>query len=149
LCRTANQPDVTAFGKKIIESLGVQGISETEIVLERKTGNLFVLEINARHWLQHRLSTCLGVNITLLDYYHRNGDQTKADALIAQADPQKKTLWIDDLAYVIYFLKNLAGSKKLHIQEFWHNQLEFSLLERRKIKTAIFIIKKMALQILN
>jgi predicted ATP-grasp superfamily ATP-dependent carboligase len=149
LCRTVKHTEVAAFGKRIIESLGVQGISETEIIIERQTGNLFALEINARHWLQHRLSNCLGVNMTLLDYYYRSGDIKKVEAILEKTDTDKRAYWIDEIALALYSLKHPIHNKRSIIHELQNSIIEFSILERYKPGPLLFLAKKMARQLIG
>jgi len=107
LCQTKNDPEIYEFGKRVIEKLAVDGIFEVEILRSRDNHSLQVIEINTRHWLQHRLSTRLGVNITLLDYYYRMGNRIEAERLLSGVEKDRKpVIWIDDVGYLFHCIKN-------------------------------------------
>ncbi|WP_432821476.1 hypothetical protein [Trichloromonas sp.] len=142
LCSTVEHPEIASFGKEVIEALGVSGISETEIVVDRKTGKLFVIEINTRHWLQHRLSTRLGVNISLLDYYYRSENIPMVNSLVSKDHPFKKVLLVDDYAYLMHFVKNIFRYKKLLLPYLYRSTLEFSTFERRQTLTFLKFINR-------
>ncbi len=133
LCSTAERPDVAEVGRKTVESLGIGGVSETEIVVDRRTGGLLVIEVNARHWLQHRLSTRLGVNISLLDLNYRLGNRPAVEATLSKPRAFRRVLWIDDLGYLQHFLKKFARGRNLYLKSLLSHLPEFALLESRSL----------------
>ncbi|NLT34272.1 MAG: hypothetical protein GXX81_12645 [Acidobacteria bacterium] len=133
LCRTVDRPDIETFGRRTIETVGLPGVSETEVVIDRNTGELSALEINSRHWIQHRLSTRLGVNISLLDYFYRSGQRTMVEEILSGSGPFKHVLWIDDFGYLTHLAKNFFRLRRLHLPAFFKNSLEFSYMEKSKL----------------
>lgn len=133
LCRTVDRPDIETFGRRTIETVGLPGVSETEVVIDRNTGELSALEINSRHWIQHRLSTRLGVNISLLDYFYRSGQRAMVEEILSGSGPFKHVLWIDDFGYITHLAKNFFRLRRLHLPAFFKNSLEFSYMEKSKL----------------
>ncbi len=128
LCQTVEELDVYEFGKKIIETLGVDGVCETEIIRDACTGELYVIEINTRHWMQHRLSTRLGVNYSILDFYYRMGNEQKVYEILQNSSHQScNFIWFDDVGYLIYSIKNVFDPSKYRFKDVWCNKWEFSL----------------------
>ncbi len=128
LCQTIDNPEVYEFGKKTIESLGVDGICETEIIRDDQTKELFVIEVNTRHWMQHRLSTRLGVNYSLLDFYYRTGDEANVQMILhSNKGKFQNVVWFDEVGYLIYILKNGFHPGKCKLKEVLKNKWEFSL----------------------
>lgn len=129
LCKTVNRPDIANFGANIVNKLVISGVSESEIVIDKNTGELNAIEVNTRHWMQHRLSTRLGVNYSLLDFYYRTGNESKVRELVANCDGRhKNVIWFDDVGYLIYVLKNFLHPKKCKLGEVLKNHWEFSLV---------------------
>ena len=106
LCRSIEEPSIYELGKRVIENLGIDGISEVEIMRDEKNDALYIIEINTRHWLQHTLSARLGVDISLLDFYYRTG-RVDAVRLILSETPRnsKPVIWFDDVGYLIHCIK--------------------------------------------
>lgn len=128
LCQTVEHPEVYELGKQVIESLGVDGVCETEIIRDARTGELFIIEINTRHWMQHRLSARLGVNYSLLDFYYRTGDASKVTEVLGNGRGRANNIiWFDDVGYLIYAVKNFFNPKKCKMKEIFKNHWEFSL----------------------
>lgn len=53
-------PDIEALGRAAVERLGYFGIGEVEILRDRSTGERYLIEINARPWLQYALAPASG-----------------------------------------------------------------------------------------
>ena len=132
LCQTISDREVYALGKKVVESLGVDGISETEIIRDSKSGALYVIEINTRHWMQHRLSTRLGVNLTLLDYYFRNENMTKVDEILSGGMMHgKPVIIVDEVGYLFHCIKHF----------FRFNECRFKMLAGKHLEYSTFSVK--------
>ena len=56
---------VVAQSHALLEALQFSGISEIEYKLHAATGVPYLIEINPRHWDQHRLGSACGVNLSL------------------------------------------------------------------------------------
>lgn len=128
MCQVVKQPKVMEFGKKVIKNLRLNGISETEVVMDKETGELFVIEINTRHWMQHRLSTRLGVDYTLLDCYYRMGSIEKVHEILQQNQGgSQNVVWFDDVGYLIHIMKNIMRPNQIKMRQVFYNKWEFSL----------------------
>lgn len=142
LCKTIDHDELCNFGKNIIKSLGIEGIFEVEIIRNRKDNQLYVIEINIRHWSQHRLSTRLGVNITLLDYYYRTGNYNQVDTILSnKKNNPKKIIWIDDIGYMIHCVKHFFHPEKCRFSELIGKKLEFSTFSIRDLKPFLKALK--------
>lgn len=64
----AHAPDVERLGKLLCERAGVVGPVKLDIKRHADTGELFLLEINARFNLWHRLGCAAGINLPLVAY---------------------------------------------------------------------------------
>lgn len=137
LCATTECQEIYALGKRVAEGLGVVGVFEIEIVVDR-TGAPFVIEMNARHWLQHRLSNCLGINISLLDFLYRKGDLRWRNALAdGSYRTGKASLWIDESGYWVHLLKNVFRPASLYLQEYLSHNREFLYLDEQNVWPSI------------
>jgi len=132
LCQTVVEPEISDLGKRVVEALGIDGISEVEIMTDKKSGLLYVIEINIRHWLQHTQSTRLGVNISLLDYYYRTGKMDETNRVLSMASQNAKpVMWIDDFGYLFHCIKNY----------FSFNSCKFNLFKGKHWEFAVFSLK--------
>ncbi len=58
-------------GRRILEALGVEGFSCTELKRDPRDGRYKVLDVNGRHNLSGLLAVRCGINFPLLEYRHR------------------------------------------------------------------------------
>jgi len=72
-------PDVALAGRRVIETVGLAGISCTEFKRDARDGVLKLMEVNARHNLSGGLAVACGVNFPLLSYRHALGDPLEPD----------------------------------------------------------------------
>jgi predicted ATP-grasp superfamily ATP-dependent carboligase len=56
----ASQPEVEQLTRRVAEALDYFGIGEAEILRVESTGQLFLIEVNARPWLQYALAPASG-----------------------------------------------------------------------------------------
>lgn len=66
---TAAPSKVEEYSLRLLQSVKYCGVSECEFKLDDRDGELKFIEVNARHWDQHRLSTECGVNLSQLAYF--------------------------------------------------------------------------------
>jgi D-aspartate ligase len=89
-------PEVVEPCRALLRKIGFFGISEIEFKRHEATGRHYLIEINPRHWDQHRLGTAMGVNLTLALYR----DLTGQPALPMSAS--KRTVrWIAEKDYLL------------------------------------------------
>lgn len=134
---------VFEYGKKLIESIGLDGISEVEIMKESKTGKLQVIEINTRHWQQHIISTKAGMNLSLLDLYYRTGQKTKYSDLISIGGRGPESgIWIDDMGYMIHCIKQFFRPSACCFDEIKARQIIFSVFSFYDPKPFLYLLKE-------
>ena len=101
-------PDVRAFAKNTVERLDYFGIAEIEILKDMDTGEQFLIEINARPWVQYSLSWRSGFDLlTLL---------IDPDAYDATRERPSKGAWLhfsDDLYAVFSRSEGMRSRGKL------------------------------------
>ena len=61
-------PDVTEHSLALLKALNYRGVSELEFKRDATSGRLALIEMNARHWDQHRLSDAVGASVTRAMY---------------------------------------------------------------------------------
>lgn len=119
VCGIQVNGDVEGLGQRVIQSIGLDGVAEVEMVVDRE-GKLWVIEVNARHWMQHRLSRRLGVNLTHADILLRSGKPQELEALLSKGAQPASTessghVWLDELGYVMACGKSLTSPQKLYL----------------------------------
>lgn len=134
LCQTVDNPRIAEYGTRVINALGLDGIAETEIIVDAETDELYVIEVNPRHWMQHRLATSLGVNYTLLDIYYRLGLHEQVQACLNAEKTSKHAIWIDDVGYLIYVIKHLLKPEKCFFKQLFFKRREYSLFSLKDWK---------------
>jgi predicted ATP-grasp superfamily ATP-dependent carboligase len=91
--------DLTESSLALLRALEYRGTSELEFKREAGTGRLALIEMNARHWDQHRLSDAVGASVTRAMYEDWIGAgsgvraQSSRDVTIIVEDA-----WLRDLA---------------------------------------------------
>ena len=60
--------EVAEDAMRLLTELSFHGVSGTEFKRDPRDGRLKLMEVNARHWLHHRLATASGVNLSLIAY---------------------------------------------------------------------------------
>jgi D-aspartate ligase len=55
-------------GLRLLVELGYHGVSQVEFKRDARDGRYCLMEVNARHWMWHALSTACGVNLSLVAY---------------------------------------------------------------------------------
>lgn len=68
VCESIQSPEMVAVGRRLLDSLGWQGVAMVEFKREAATGKLFVLEVNPRFWGSLPLSEAAGINFPHLLY---------------------------------------------------------------------------------
>jgi D-aspartate ligase len=60
--------EVAEVSMRLLNELSFHGVSGTEFKRDPRDGRLKLMEVNARHWLHHRLATAAGVNLSWIAY---------------------------------------------------------------------------------
>jgi predicted ATP-grasp superfamily ATP-dependent carboligase len=61
-------PELADAALRLLKELGYHGVSQVEFKRDARDGRCKLMEVNARHWLWHGLSTACGVNLSLVAY---------------------------------------------------------------------------------
>lgn len=93
-------PEIVEPCRALLRKIGFFGISEIEFKRDDRTGRHYLIEINPRHWDQHRLGTALGVNLTVALYRDLTGMQ--ALPMSASEGPVR---WIAEKDYMLEFAR--------------------------------------------
>jgi predicted ATP-grasp superfamily ATP-dependent carboligase len=74
------RPDdaVASLARRALESLDYQGIAEVEILRDEGTGRDYLIEINARPWIQYGLGPASGHDLLAFQLDPRRFDRTRA-----------------------------------------------------------------------
>lgn len=94
-------PDVATASLALLRTLGYVGVSELEFKRHPATGELYLIEMNARHWDQHRLSDAVGASVTRTMYEDWIGTPPRS----VRRQTRKATLLVEDA-----WLRGIASS---------------------------------------
>lgn len=75
--QSAENSELSERSEKLLKHIAYYGISEIEYKRDPRTGEYYLIEINPRFWDQHRLSTCIGLNLPLVVYNDLTGLDSK------------------------------------------------------------------------
>jgi len=95
-------PEVVAYGRKLLQSIGYHGFSCAEFKRDERDGVYKLMEINARHNFSGSLAFRCGINFPYLSYLDAVGETLPSEA-VEQTDG---IYWIDEERD----LKGLVGS---------------------------------------
>lgn len=140
MCKSVENEAVSDLGKRVVESLGLDGIAEVEVIQDARDGRYYVIEINPRHWMQHTMSGRLGVNFSLLDCHYRLGRGEDTRTLLSGPRAGRPVAWLDDVGYLIHAGKNLL-LKDCHYSELLGCAIELSLFSARDPRPFISCLK--------
>jgi len=98
--------ELAEAGLHLLVELGYHGISQVEFKRDARDGRYCLMEVNARHWMWHALSTACGVNLSLVAYR-----DTIGRPFLAQRQ-------IDGLKWVV-----ATKDAPLAAREMWRRQL--------------------------
>jgi predicted ATP-grasp superfamily ATP-dependent carboligase len=101
-------PQLEKPSHDLLAAVKFRGISEIEYKRDRRTGKLYLIEINPRHWDQHGLGTQVGVNLS--EALYRDATLQAPRAMQQGAE---RCLWIAEAEYARHLLRCLAGRAPL------------------------------------
>lgn len=96
-------PELLEPSAALLRALAFRGICEVEYKRDARDGQLYLIEINPRHWDQHGLGAAVGVNLSEAMYRELTGQPVRA---MAQA-PQP-LLWIAEQEFAYQLLRCLT-----------------------------------------
>ncbi len=71
---TADLPELEHSAQRLLDAIGFYGISEVEFMLDPRSGEYKLLEVNARPWGWHSLAIAAGVDLPYLLYQDLTGE---------------------------------------------------------------------------
>lgn len=71
---TVRIPELEDLGRRLLDTLGYEGISEVEFMRDPRDGRYKLIEINARFWAWHSLAMAAGVDLPYLMYLAALGE---------------------------------------------------------------------------
>lgn len=95
-------PELLAPSVALLSALAFRGICEVEYKRDARDGQLYLIEVNPRHWDQHGLGTAVGVNLSEAMYRDLTGQPVR---LMAQG--QQTVLWIAEQEFAHRLLRSL------------------------------------------
>lgn len=95
---------LTRASLALLEALGYRGVSELEFKLDPTRDRLALIEMNARHWDQHRLGDAVGASVTRAMY----ADWLGIDAPVLRQRERPMTVLVED-AWLRGLLDALRG----------------------------------------
>jgi D-aspartate ligase len=101
-------PRVHEPSQMLLRELGFSGISEIEYKYDARRGRLYLIEVNPRHWDQHRLGTAVGVNLTEALYRLSTGQPMRA---MRQADD--RIVWLAESEIARHLVRCAFGKARL------------------------------------
>ena len=75
---TVRLPELEDMGRRLLETMGFQGISEVEFMQDPRDGTYKLIEINARFWAWHSLAIAAGVDLPYVMYLDMLGEKAQA-----------------------------------------------------------------------
>jgi predicted ATP-grasp superfamily ATP-dependent carboligase len=101
-------PEIETPARALLRALAFRGISEIEFKRDPRDGSLFLIEVNPRHWDQHRLGTAAGVNLSEAAYRDATGQSPRQ--MLQRSEP---VLWIAEREFAGHAVRTLFGRAPL------------------------------------
>ena len=97
-------PQLEQPSHALLKAINFRGVSEIEYKRDQRSGKLYLIEVNPRHWDQHGLGAQVGVNLSEALYRDVTG-QAKRNM---KQDPGSR-LWIAEAEYSRHLVRCLLG----------------------------------------
>lgn len=75
---TVRIPELEDMGRRLLDTMGYEGISEVEFMRDPRDGTYKLIEINARFWAWHSLAIAAGVDLPYVMYQDMLGEKAQA-----------------------------------------------------------------------
>jgi predicted ATP-grasp superfamily ATP-dependent carboligase len=98
--RSEEIPELLEPSMRLWRILGYRGMAEIEYKRDSRTGKFLLIEMNTRHWDQHRLGGASGINLSLTAYRHLSGQQVEPMHTVT-----KCATWIAEDSLLFYSLR--------------------------------------------
>jgi len=122
--------------RRLLQAIGFSGLSEIEYKVHERTGTAYLIEINPRHWDQHRLGTACGVNLTLEWYRDLTEPERLAPGKRPDAPPRQGSVpvrWIADQEFALHAAAAFArrGQALADLRELVRGRKSYAVLDWR------------------
>lgn len=97
-------PELEGPSRALLRRLKFHGISEIEYKRDERSGRLYLIEINPRHWDQHGLGTVVGVNLS--EALYRDATRQPARAMVQR---EEHSLWVAEAEFVRHAARCVTG----------------------------------------
>lgn len=97
-------PDLEQPSRALLSGLGFRGISEIEYKRDERTGGLYLIEVNPRHWDQHGLGSAVGVNLSEALYRDITNQPTRD-----MRQSTERVRWVAEAEYARHLARCMLG----------------------------------------
>jgi predicted ATP-grasp superfamily ATP-dependent carboligase len=97
-------PELEKPSRRLLSALRFRGISEIEYKRDFRDGQLYLIEVNPRHWDQHGLGTQVGVNLSEALYRDATGQPQRS-----MRQSNGRLLWVAEAEYFRHLARWLVG----------------------------------------
>jgi D-aspartate ligase len=101
-------PDLERPSRTLLRGLGFRGISEIEYKRDQRTGQLYLIEVNPRHWDQHGLGSAVGVNLSEALYRDITGQPIRV-----MRQTTERVRWVAEAEYARHLARCVLGRAPL------------------------------------
>jgi predicted ATP-grasp superfamily ATP-dependent carboligase len=132
LVETSDQPEVECLAERVATALDYVGIAEVEVLRDEASGELFLIEVNARPWLQFAVAAA--THRDLLAFLLR-GPVPSSNALERRKTP-RSAVWIDfsnDLR-VCFGAKGLIPTGRLTVSSYVRSVARANVFARWSVR---------------
>jgi predicted ATP-grasp superfamily ATP-dependent carboligase len=150
---SCDRQDVKEVGRRLFKGISYVGIGSAEFKIDKRDGELKLIEINPRYWQQNYLPTFCGMNFAYLNYRDIMGREPNPITVYTSAI--KWVNWFLDLnSFLEYrkigvinfwdWRKSLSG-RKIYSDFMWYDPLPFGYYMNfglKLLKIIPFIIKR-------
>jgi len=100
-------PDLEQISRRLLKALHFHGIAEIEYKRDDRDGRLYLIEVNPRHWDQHRLGAIVGVNLSETLYRDVTGQPRRPMIQL-----ERRASWIAEAEYAFHLARCLLGKSR-------------------------------------
>jgi D-aspartate ligase len=129
--------EIEALSRKLLKALNFPGVCEVEFLLDKRTGQYKLIEINARTWLWVGLAVKCGINYPLMIYNYLND--------IEMEYPQEYIVgmkWMNRVTDFVHSAKSILRGK-MTLGEYYNSmkgKKEFAIYDSSDQKPAMMFI---------
>jgi predicted ATP-grasp superfamily ATP-dependent carboligase len=129
-------PEIEAPARALLNAVQFHGVSEIEFKQDERTGTLYLIEINARHWDQHRLGVVAGVNLSEAAYRDATGQPLRP-----MHQHSEQAMWIAEADLLRYTARALFGRDVLpDLRACWGVRRTFGVLDFRDMRPILAML---------